>query len=155
MVRIVATSSAPFCAAAVADWRTADQAPEKMKKDGKALPSLSLAENPDILATLSQAGAKRPELVVGFAAETEKVVRHAQAKLAKKGCDWICANDVSPETGTFGGDSNRLHLVTEAGVEDWPALSKAQVGEQLARRIADHFTDQAAEHSAATDPISK
>ncbi len=143
------------CAAAVADWRTADQAPEKMKKDGKALPSLSLAENPDILATLSQAGAKRPELVVGFAAETEKVVRHAQAKLAKKGCDWICANDVSPETGTFGGDSNRLHLVTEAGVEDWPALSKAQVGEQLARRIADHFTDQAAEHSAATDPISK
>ena len=143
------------CAAAVADWRTADQAPEKMKKDGKALPSLSMAENPDILATLSQAGAKRPELVVGFAAETEKVVNHAQAKLAKKGCDWICANDVSPETGTFGGDSNRLHLVTDAGVEDWPALSKAQVGEKLARRIADHFTDQTAEHSPATDPISK
>ncbi|MAO56759.1 MAG: bifunctional phosphopantothenoylcysteine decarboxylase/phosphopantothenate--cysteine ligase CoaBC [Rhodospirillaceae bacterium] len=127
------------CAAAVADWRTADAAPEKMKKDGKALPSLSLAENPDILAALSTGGDKRPALVVGFAAETEKVIDHARAKLAKKGCDWICANDVSPETGTFGGDSNRVHLVTGDGVEDWPQSSKARVAETLAQRIADHF----------------
>ena len=132
------------CAAAVADWRTADAAPEKMKKDGKGLPALALAENPDILATLAAPGKSRPALVVGFAAETENVVGHAQAKLARKGCDWICANDVSPETGTFGGDMNRVHLVTGAGVEDWPALSKAQVGEKLARRIADHVAAAAA-----------
>jgi phosphopantothenoylcysteine decarboxylase/phosphopantothenate--cysteine ligase len=143
------------CAAAVADWRTADTAPEKMKKDAPgqekgALPVLSLAENPDILATLSQAGAQRPALVVGFAAETEKVVDHATAKLARKGCDWICANDVSPETGTFGGDSNRVHLVTAAGVEDWPALSKTQVGEKLAQRIADHFAN-----SKQTDTVAE
>ena len=131
------------CAAAVADWRTADAAPEKMKKDGKALPALSLAENPDILATLSADSDKRPTLVVGFAAETEKVIDHARAKLAKKGCDWICANDVSPETGTFGGDSNRVHLVTGGGVEDWPQSSKARVGETLAQRIADHFVASA------------
>lgn len=130
------------CAAAVADWRTSDAAAEKMKKDGSgALPALSLAENPDILAALSR-DEKRPALVVGFAAETEKVVEHAQAKLARKGCDWICANDVSPETGTFGGDSNRVHLVTNAGVEDWPALSKTDVGRKLAERIAGHITGQ-------------
>ncbi|MEQ9574378.1 MAG: phosphopantothenoylcysteine decarboxylase, partial [Rhodospirillales bacterium] len=137
------------CAAAVADWRTADQAAEKMKKDGKSLPALALAENPDILATLSAPGKNRPALVVGFAAETENVVGHAQAKLARKGCDWICANDVSPETGTFGGDMNRVHLVTGAGVEDWPALSKTQVGEKLARRIADHVAAAATTDTTA------
>ena len=137
------------CAAAVADWRTADQAAEKMKKDGKSLPALALAENPDILATLAAPGKSRPALVVGFAAETENVVGHAQAKLARKGCDWICANDVSPETGTFGGDMNRVHLVTGAGVEDWPALSKTQVGEKLARRIADHVAAAATTDTTA------
>jgi phosphopantothenoylcysteine decarboxylase/phosphopantothenate--cysteine ligase len=134
------------CAAAVADWRTADAAPEKMKKDGTGTPAaLTLAENPDILASLSKPGKDRPALVVGFAAETENVVGHAVAKLKKKGCDWICANDVSPETGTFGGDMNRVHLVTGEGVEDWPALTKAQVGERLAQRIAGHVAAAAAE----------
>ena len=132
------------CAAAVADWRTADAAPEKMKKDGKGLPALALAENPDILATLAAPGKNRPALVVGFAAETENVVGHAVAKLKNKGCDWICANDVSPETGTFGGDMNRVHLVTASGVEDWPPQTKTQVGERLARRIADHVAASAA-----------
>lgn len=128
-------------AAAVADWRVADEAEQKLKKSaGANTPSLDLVENPDILATLSQAGPNRPALVVGFAAETETVVEHARAKLAKKGCDWICANDVSSERGTFGGDQNTVHLVTRAGVEDWPTQSKTAVARQLAARIADHFT---------------
>src|SRR6266851_3380981 len=126
------------CAAAVADWRVADAAEHKIKKNGKP-PSLKLAENPDILKTLSQAGNRRPALVVGFAAETEEVVRHAQAKLARKGCDWILANDVSPASGTFGGDSNTIHLVEAAGVEDWPALTKQEVAKRLAERIGAHF----------------
>src|SRR6266851_854295 len=126
------------CAAAVADWRVADAAEHKIKKNGKP-PSLKLAENPDILKTLSQAGNRRPALVVGFAAETEDVVRHAQAKLARKGCDWILANDVSPASGTFGGDSNTIHLVEAAGVEDWPALTKQEVAKRLAERIGAHF----------------
>ena len=96
-------------------------------------------ENPDILATLAKAGGRRPRLVIGFAAETEKVVEHAQAKRARKGCDWILANDVSPATGTFGGERNRIHLVDEGGVEDWPLLSKREVAERLARRIAERL----------------
>lgn len=127
------------CAAAVADWRVAAQAGQKLKKRGGAPPALELAENPDILASLSQAGNRRPRLVIGFAAETERVVEHAEAKRAKKGCDWILANDVSPGTGTFGGDRNRIHLITADGVEDWPTLSKAAVAERLAQRIADAF----------------
>jgi phosphopantothenoylcysteine decarboxylase/phosphopantothenate--cysteine ligase len=123
------------CAAAVADWRVDAIANEKIKKiDGRA-PSLSFAENPDILATLSH-GKKRPRLVVGFAAETEKVIEHARAKLARKGCDWIVANDVSPERGTFGGRNNQVHLVTAGGVESWPLLSKEAVADGLIRRIA-------------------
>ncbi|MFA7431235.1 MAG: bifunctional phosphopantothenoylcysteine decarboxylase/phosphopantothenate--cysteine ligase CoaBC [Rhodospirillaceae bacterium] len=127
------------CAAAVADWRV-EAAGQKIKKqtDG-APPALTLAENPDILATLSAAGPDRPALVVGFAAETENVVAHARAKLARKGCDWICANDVSPATGTFGGDSNTVHIVSATGVEDWPALSKTEVARRLAARIAEAF----------------
>jgi phosphopantothenoylcysteine decarboxylase/phosphopantothenate--cysteine ligase len=124
------------CAAAVADWRVADEAPQKLKKNGKGPPVLRFAENPDILATLSKPGAKRPALVVGFAAETEKVVEHAVAKRAKKGCDWILANDVSPATGTFVWARNTLPLVTGTGVEDWPTLSKTEVAERLAGRIA-------------------
>jgi phosphopantothenoylcysteine decarboxylase/phosphopantothenate--cysteine ligase len=127
------------CAAAVADWRVASEAGQKMKKEGGAPPSLKLVENPDILATLAKAGGRRPRLVVGFAAETENVVAHAQAKRARKGCDWILANDVSPATGTFGGEQNRIHLVDEGGVEDWPLLSKREVAERLARRIGEHF----------------
>ncbi len=126
------------CAAAVADWRVAETAGQKIKKNGKP-PALKLAENPDILKTLSEAGNRRPRLVVGFAAETTDIVRHAREKLARKGCDWILANDVSPSSGTFGGDSNTIHLVDAAGVEDWPVLSKRDVAERLARRIGAHF----------------
>ena len=96
-----------------------------------------MTENPDILETLSNAKNTRPGLVVGFAAETENVIANAQAKLARKGCDWIVANDVSPDTETFAGDANTVHLVTAGSVEDWPRLSKAEVGERLADRIAD------------------
>lgn len=123
------------CAAAVSDWRPAETVEQKMKKNGKT-PTLKLVENPDILATLSQAGNRRPRLVVGFAAETENVVAYAQAKRKKKGCDWILANDVSPATGTFGGGANTIHLVSEQGVEDWPTMTKPEVAARLAERIA-------------------
>ena len=125
------------CAAAVADWRVDTEAEQKLKKEpGAPLPPLAMAENPDILRTLSNAANQRPGLVVGFAAETENVIAHAQAKLARKGCDWIIANDVSPATGTFAGDANTVHLVHPDGVEDWPRLSKKEVGARLADRIA-------------------
>jgi len=127
------------CAAAVADWRVASAAPGKIKKTGGKPPALALAENPDILASLSAAGNARPRLVVGFAAETENVVANAVAKRQRKACDWIVANDVSPQSGTFGGDSNTVHLVTTEGVEDWPRLSKDEVAQRLARRISQQF----------------
>jgi phosphopantothenoylcysteine decarboxylase/phosphopantothenate--cysteine ligase len=123
------------CAAAVADWRMANEATGKLKKTGAGIPALEMIENPDILATLAAAANTRPRLVIGFAAETEKVVDHAQAKRTKKGCDWILANDVSPETGTFGGADNTIHLVSADGVEDWPRMSKTDVAERLADRI--------------------
>jgi phosphopantothenoylcysteine decarboxylase/phosphopantothenate--cysteine ligase len=123
------------CAAAVADWRVDAIANEKVKKTGSRVPSLSFVENPDILATLSH-GKKRPRLVVGFAAETEKLLEHAREKLLRKGCDWIVANDVSPKSGTFGGHNNQVHLVTAGGVESWPVLSKEAVADGLVRRIA-------------------
>ncbi|MBZ6377470.1 bifunctional phosphopantothenoylcysteine decarboxylase/phosphopantothenate synthase [Pacificimonas flava] len=119
--------------AAVADWRVAEEAPTKLKKDGASLPPLTLAENPDILAELSMHD-RRPRLVVGFAAETDNVVDHASAKLARKGCDWIVANDVSGDV--MGGADNRVHLVTAGGVEDWPDLPKSEVARRLADRIA-------------------
>ena len=123
--------------AAVADWRVAQQGSEKLKKDpsGKA-PQLSFVENPDILKTIATAKTGRPRLVIGFAAETEKVLDHAKAKLGRKGCDLIVANDVSPENGVFGGDSNKVHLVSNAGVESWPQLSKAEVAERLMTHVA-------------------
>ncbi|GGF07449.1 phosphopantothenate synthase [Aliidongia dinghuensis] len=127
------------CAAAVADWRVAEAAGQKVKKTGGAPPTLSLIENPDILATLSAAGPDRPRLVVGFAAETENVVAHATEKRRRKGCDWILANDVAPETGTFGGDANTIHLIDAAGVEHWPTSTKLAVAERLARRIDAYF----------------
>lgn len=125
------------CAAAVADWRV-EAAPQKLKKEG-APPVLELVENPDILARLAAAGNLRPRLVVGFAAETENLVANAASKRARKGCDWILANDVAAASGTFGGDMNTIHLLTAAGVEDWPPASKRDVAERLARRIAAHF----------------
>jgi phosphopantothenoylcysteine decarboxylase/phosphopantothenate--cysteine ligase len=125
------------CTAAVADWRPEDMADQKLKKRKNGTPpAISLTENPDILATLSHVQ-PRPALVIGFAAETECVVPYAQAKLARKGCDWILANDVSPGTGIMGGDQNRVHLVTGNGVEDWPLLDKSEVAQRLATRIAD------------------
>src|SRR5882724_9608949 len=128
------------CAAAVADWRAAKPASAKIKKKpGAAPPSLELAPNPDILATLSRPGPKRPALVVGFAAETENLVANAIDKRKRKGCDWIVANDVSAAVGTFGGERNTVHLISAAGVEDWPTLAKDDVASRLAGRIALHF----------------
>ncbi|WP_425406925.1 bifunctional phosphopantothenoylcysteine decarboxylase/phosphopantothenate--cysteine ligase CoaBC [Hwanghaeella sp.] len=127
------------CAAAVADWRVSGKAEQKLKKDSGALPTLTLAENPDILATLSRQGPTRPRLVVGFAAETEAVLEHAIAKRKRKGCDWILANDVSEGTGTFGGDNNRIHFIDQNGHDDWPESTKAEVAQNLARKIAEHF----------------
>ena len=132
-------ADAAVMAAAVADWRVANAAGQKMKKGAAGLPVLEFAESPDILATLSR-HARRPGLVVGFAAETENVVAHAEAKRARKGCDWIVANDVSEATGIMGGSENAVHLITEGGVEDWPRLPKAEVARRLAGRIADHLS---------------
>ena len=123
-------------AAAVADWRSAGEAAEKMKKDGGALPALRLVENPDILATIAHRPEGRPPLVVGFAAETSNVIAYAQAKLARKGCDLIVANDVSPAGGVMGGDRNTVHLVTAAGVETWPTLGKDEVARRLVAHLA-------------------
>jgi phosphopantothenoylcysteine decarboxylase/phosphopantothenate--cysteine ligase len=122
-------------AAAVADWRVADAAPEKMKKDAGGLPPLSLVENPDILATVAHRKSGRPPLVVGFAAETQNVIDYAKAKLARKGCDLIVANDVGG-TGVMGGDANTVHLVSGAGVETWPTLPKDEVAARLIAHVA-------------------
>jgi phosphopantothenoylcysteine decarboxylase/phosphopantothenate--cysteine ligase len=121
--------------AAVADWRVANAAGQKMKKTAQGLPMLEFIENPDILRTLSQ-HARRPALVVGFAAETENVIDHATAKRARKGCDWIMANDVSVDTGIMGGPENAVHLITADGVEEWPRMAKSDVAARLAQRIA-------------------
>src|SRR4051794_22963551 len=124
-------------AAAVADWRTAGSVVQKLKKDAGGPPKLELVENPDILATISKLKAERPRLVIGFAAETENVIEHAKAKLKRKGCDWIVANDVSAEGGAMGGDNNAVHLITGSGVESWPSQSKDEVAANLVARIAD------------------
>jgi phosphopantothenoylcysteine decarboxylase/phosphopantothenate--cysteine ligase len=132
------------CTAAVADWRPEAAANNKIKKlDAGVARSVSLVANPDILASISQ-GPRRPSLVVGFAAETENVVAHARLKLARKGCDWIVANDVSPSTGIMGGDRNRVHLITREAQEDWPELDKVEVGRRLVARVAEAFKGQAA-----------
>ncbi|MGL4975514.1 MAG: phosphopantothenoylcysteine decarboxylase, partial [Bosea sp. (in: a-proteobacteria)] len=127
-------------AAAVADWRVASEADQKLKKSKDGIPALALTENPDILAGIAQRKKGRPALVVGFAAETEKVIAHAQAKLARKGCDLIVANDVGAGTGVMGGIENTVHLVTPTSVETWPKLAKAEVAmrliEHLARQLA-------------------
>ena len=131
-------ADAAVMAAAVADWRVANAGASKIKKDGSGrLPLLEFAENPDILAEVSRLPEGRPRLVVGFAAETDDVIAHAQAKRARKGCDWIVANDVRPETGIMGGAANQVTLISEAGAEEWPRLPKDEVARRLAQRIAE------------------
>jgi phosphopantothenoylcysteine decarboxylase/phosphopantothenate--cysteine ligase len=136
-VQAALPADAAVFAAAVADWRVANAADKKMKKDGTgSLPALEFAENPDILATVSQMKAGRPGLVVGFAAETHEVEAHATAKRARKGCDWIVANDVSPATGIMGGSENAVTVIDAAGAEVWPRMGKDAVARKLASRIA-------------------
>jgi phosphopantothenoylcysteine decarboxylase / phosphopantothenate---cysteine ligase len=122
-------------AAAVADWHVADAGGQKIKKGSSGPPRLSLQENPDILSTVAHRSKQRPQLVIGFAAETEKVVENAKRKLASKGCDWILANDVSAESGVMGGDRNTIHLLTAIGVETWPEQAKDDVAQMLIARI--------------------
>jgi phosphopantothenoylcysteine decarboxylase/phosphopantothenate--cysteine ligase len=131
-------------AAAVADWRVANEGEQKLKKTSAGMPPLQLVENPDILATISKLQDGRPRLVIGFAAETENLIDNAKAKLARKGCDWIVANDVSPASGVMGGDRNAVHLLTRGDgdtgidirIESWPAMTKEQVATELVARIA-------------------
>lgn len=130
------------CAAAVSDWRVAELPETKIKKDGDAPPALRLVENPDILARLAQHPRLRPRLLVGFAAETDHVLENARAKLARKGCDWLIANDVGGDAGVFGGDKNTVHLLQRQGdgrlrEESWPTLSKQEVAARLAAAVAE------------------
>ena len=126
-------------AAAVSDWRVKAAADQKIKKGAKGPPRLELVENPDILAEISRPGNVRPELVIGFAAETENIVANGQAKREAKGCDWILANDVSAEAGVLGGDENTVHLIRADGVEDWPPMAKGALAARLAEAISRHF----------------
>ncbi|WP_135504034.1 bifunctional phosphopantothenoylcysteine decarboxylase/phosphopantothenate--cysteine ligase CoaBC [Roseovarius aestuariivivens] len=124
-------------AAAVADWRVKSASDRKLKKTQGALPVLEFEENPDILATVAQRETHRPRLVVGFAAETDDVIDNATAKRARKGCDWIVANDVRPETGIMGGTDNAVTLITADGAEAWPRMTKVEVAARLAQRVAE------------------
>ena len=132
--------------AAVADWRVASEGTQKLKKTATEVPPLQLVENPDILATISKLRDTRPPLVIGFAAETEHLIDNAKAKFARKGCDWMVANDVSPDTGVMGGDRNTVHLLTRDGVggeikaESWPVMSKEEVAAMLIERIVSAVT---------------
>lgn len=127
--------------AAVADWRVASSASSKLKKSRTAgTPHLDLVENDDILRAIASARRQRPQLVIGFAAETDDVVAYARKKRKSKGADWIVANDVSPSTGIMGGDRNRVHLVTANGVEDWPEMAKEDVAARLVARAAQHLS---------------
>src|SRR6516164_9445337 len=132
-------------AAAVADWRVAQEGAQKLKKSDSAMPPLQLVENPDILATISKLKQRRPPLVIGFAAETEHLIDNAKAKLKRKGCDWIVANDVSPATGVMGGERNTVHLLRRSGadiaVESWPVMTKEQVAVELIAHVARDFAD--------------
>ena len=140
-------------AAAVADWRVANEGEQKLKKTSTGMPPLQLVENPDILATISKLAEKRPPLVIGFAAETEHLIDNAKSKLARKGCDWIVANDVSPATGVMGGDRNTVHLISrkngekngEMAVDSWPVMTKEQVAIELVAHIAKSATDKSLE----------
>lgn len=130
-------ADAAIFAAAVADWHVANAGDSKIKKGGNGLPTLAFAENPDILATVAQMEAGRPDLVIGFAAETDDVIANATAKRKRKGCDWIVANDVSPSTGIMGGSENDVTLIMEDGSEDWPRMSKDAVAARLAAKLAE------------------
>ncbi len=131
-------ADAAVFAAAVADWRVAKATDSKIKKDGSGnLPKLDFAENPDILKTVSHLKKNRPSMVVGFAAETDDVIANATAKRERKGCEWILANDVSPETGIMGGDENAVTLISKDGAENWPRMSKIEVARKLAQKIAE------------------
>jgi phosphopantothenoylcysteine decarboxylase/phosphopantothenate--cysteine ligase len=139
-------------AAAVADWRVANEGEQKLKKTSAGMPPLQLVENPDILATISKLADKRPPLVIGFAAETEHLIDNAKTKLARKGCDWIVANDVSPATGVMGGDRNTVHLISknaennsEITVDSWPVMTKEQVAIELVAHIVKSVTDKSRE----------
>src|SRR3954464_3892619 len=128
-------------AAAVADWRVANEGEQKLKKTSAGMPPLALVENPDILATISKLQDTRPPLVIGFAAETEHLIDTAKAQIARKGCDWVVANDVSPALGVMGGDRNTVHLLTRDGaneiqVDSWPVMTKEQVATELVAKIA-------------------
>ncbi len=133
-------ADAAVFAAAVADWRVASASDRKLKKTRDGMPALTFAENPDILAHVAQMTEGRPPLVVGFAAETNDVIANATAKRARKQCDWIVANDVSPDTGIMGGSENAVTLISEQDAESWPRMSKDDVARQLAQRIADALT---------------
>jgi phosphopantothenoylcysteine decarboxylase/phosphopantothenate--cysteine ligase len=141
-------------AAAVADWRVANEGEQKLKKTAAGMPPLQLVENPDILATIAKLQDRRPWLVIGFAAETENLIDNAKAKLARKGCDWIVANDVSPASGVMGGDRNTVHLLTRDGdkievdikIESWPAMTKEEVAAALVARVARTLTAKTAEN---------
>jgi phosphopantothenoylcysteine decarboxylase/phosphopantothenate--cysteine ligase len=139
-------------AAAVADWRVANEGEQKLKKTSAGMPPLQLVENPDILATISKLADKRPPLVIGFAAETEHLIDNAKTKLARKGCDWIVANDVSPATGVMGGDRNTVHLISKNAenndkitVDSWPVMTKEQVAIELVAHIVRSMTDKSPE----------
>jgi phosphopantothenoylcysteine decarboxylase/phosphopantothenate--cysteine ligase len=129
-------ADAAVCVAAVADWRADEVFQVKLKKGADGPPAIRLVENPDILATLASRGPRRPRLVVGFAAETGELEARARAKLQRKGCDWIVANDVS-EAGVMGGDENRVLLIYPQGADHWPRASKTEVARRLAERIAE------------------
>ncbi|MDF3606625.1 bifunctional phosphopantothenoylcysteine decarboxylase/phosphopantothenate synthase [Paracoccus sp. DMF-8] len=140
-VELALPADAAIMAAAVADWRIANASSDKIKKDASgSMPVLELVENPDILAWISRLPQDRPRLVVGFAAETTNVLQHATEKWMRKGCDWIVANDVSPETGIMGGSENAVTLISRKGPEKWPRLSKPEVARRLAARVADALT---------------
>lgn len=128
-----------ICVAAVADWHIKNNAEQKLKKQKNDLPSLEFSENPDILKTISNHGTARPPLVIGFAAETENVIVYAQSKLERKGCDWIVANDISGDV--MGGDHNQVHIISSAGIDNWPDMSKADVAKELTQKIEDYFKE--------------
>lgn len=127
------------CVAAVADWYVENQPTQKIKKQNGEIPTLNFAENPDILKTISNHKTKRPSLVIGFAAETEKVVEYAKNKLTTKGCDWIIANDIS--TDVMGGDRNQVHLITGNSEVSWPNMKKTDVALRLAGEIENYFKE--------------
>ena len=134
-------------AAAVADWRVPTALQQKIKKGAGGPPALKMTENPDILATVARMGEGRPELVIGFAAETEDVAQNATAKRVRKGCDWIVANDVSAGTGIMGGTENAVTLITDEGSETWPRLPKGDVARRLALRVADALAGAPDQHT--------